>query len=124
MSGNRDTAERVEQRKEHGAWVRLLGPGEAITGTYRLPRTALIFTTRRLILVDEGLTGRQVEYLSLPYRAISAFSVESSGQFSPEADLKIWIAGRTGPVERSFSAGVDVYEVQGLLAQYLSGSGV
>ncbi len=109
-------------RKEQGAWARLMGPGEAVTGVHRMGRTTILFTTRRLVLVEEGVTGRQVEYLSFPYRSITGFSVEASGVFSPDADLKIWISGRTAPVERSFGPGVDVYEVQGLLALHCAGA--
>ncbi len=105
-------------RKEQGAWARLLGPGEAVTSVHRLGRTTLLFTTRRMILVEESATGRQVDYLSFPYRSITGFAVEASGVFSDDADLRVWVAGRTAPVEVRFGPGTNVYEVQGLLAQY------
>lgn len=118
IGGSREDPERTILRKEQSAWARLLGQGEQVATVHRMGRSTYIFTTRRLILAEEGRTGRQWEYLSLPYRSISSFSVEATGAFGREADLKIWVVGRTGPVERQFSSDSDVYEVQALLAQH------
>lgn len=118
IGGSREDPERTVLRKEQSAWARLLGQGEQVATVLRMGRSTYIFTTRRLILAEEGRTGRQWEYLSLPYRSISSFSVEATGAFGLEADLKIWVVGRTGPVERQFSSESDVYEVQALLAQH------
>ena len=110
-------------RKEQlSAWSRLLGAGEQVLEVYRLTRCTLVFTNRRLVLVDEAMSGRQVEYTSLPYRSISHSSVEAGGPFSPDADLRLWVAGRSTPIERSFGPDVDVYAVQALLVQYQHGS--
>lgn len=114
----RTDAEQTRHRQEQAEWARLMGAGEQVSSTYRLGRCILLFTNRRLILADESLTGRRVEYSSLPYRSISSFTVDASGPFSAEADLSIWVVGRTAPVERQFAQGVDVYAVQALLAQH------
>lgn len=108
-------------KREQATWARLLGPGEHVTSVHRLGRTTALFTNRRLVFVEEGVTGRSVEYLSVPYRAVTSFAVEASGQFSTDADLRIWVSGRTAPIERAFGQGADVYEVQGLLAQHVAG---
>src|SRR5690606_31942077 len=108
IGGSREDPERTVLRKEQSAWARLLGQGEQVATVLRMGRSTYIFTTRRLILAEEGRTGRQWEYLSLPYRSISSFSVEATGAFGLEADLKIWVVGRTGPVERQFSSESDV----------------
>jgi len=52
----------LEQRRETG--VRgTAGAGEQVHAAYQLVRDALVFTDRRLILVDkQGMTGRKVEY--------------------------------------------------------------
>lgn len=109
-------------RKEHSAWAPLLGGGEQIHSVHRLTRCTIVFTNRRLLIVDEGPTGRSFEYASYPYRQISHFAVEAAGHFAAEADLRIWVSGRSAPVEKAFGAGVDVYEVQALLAQHVATS--
>ena len=123
LSPGRDRTDAGGDRKEQlGAWSRLLGAGEQVLEVYRLTRCAFVFTNRRLVLVDEAMSGRQVEYTSLPYRSISHTSVEAGGPFSPDADLRLWVVGRSTPIERAFGPEVDVYAVQALLVQYQHGS--
>lgn len=121
LSPGRDRTEGAD-RKELGAWSRLLGAGEQVLEVQRLTRCTFVFTNRRLVLVDEAMSGRQVEYTSLPYRSISHLSVEAGGPFSPDADLRLWVVGRSTPLERAFGPDVDVYAVQALVVQYQHGS--
>lgn len=100
---------------------KLLGPDERVELAYRLIRDMIILTDRRVILIDkQGVTGRKTEYHSIPYRAITHFSVESAGHFDLEADLKIWISGLSEPVEKAFGRGVDVYQLQAMLARFIA----
>ncbi len=123
LSPGRDRTDLGGDRKvQLGAWSRLLGAGEQVLEVFRLTRCTFVFTNRRLVLVDEALSGRQVEYTSLPYRSISHSSVEAGGPFSPDADLRLWVAGRSTPIERPFGPDVDVYAVQALIVQYQHGS--
>lgn len=121
LGGSRDDGQASISRREHSLWGRLLAPGEQLQEICRIPRTTLLFTGRRLILVEEALTGRKVEYVSVPYRSITHFAVEASAAFSSDADLRIWISGRTTPLEKTFRGDVDVYAVQAMLAQRLPG---
>jgi hypothetical protein len=121
IGGARDEGPRESSRREHSVWARLMAPGEQVQEVVRLSRTVLVFTGRRLVLVEEAPTGRKVDYVSVPYRSITAFAVEATGIFAADADLRIWVAGRTSPIEKSFTADVDVYAVQALLAAHLSG---
>ncbi len=101
---------------------RLLMSEEHIVRGYRLVRDVFMFTERRLLLVDkQGITGKKIEYMSIPYRAIMRFSVETAGTFDLDAELKIWVSGTPEPVCRNFSKGVDVYQVQSLLAKAVCG---
>ena len=121
LGGSRDDGPTSISRREHSLWGRLLAPGEQLQEICRIPRTTLLFTGRRLILVEEALTGRKVEYVSVPYRSITHFAVEASGAFSSDADLRIWITGRTTPLEKTFGKDIDVYGIQALLARHLTG---
>ena len=114
--------DRKEHLKEHSAWNRLLGAGEQVLEVFRSARCTFVLTNRRLVLVDEALSGRRVEYTSVPYRSISHTSVEATGPFSLDADLRLWIVGRTTAVERQLGPEVDVYALQALLVQYRHGS--
>lgn len=99
----------------------ILAEGEQIVLAYKLVRDVVLLTDRRLVFVDkQGLTGRKTELMSVPYRAISRFSVETQGNFDLEAELKIWVSGADQPLRRTFSKGVDVLALQATLADRLS----
>lgn len=120
MSGVLGNASKSDTDQANQDYARILGSGEQIEHAYQLIRDAILFTNRRLILVDkQGLTGRKVEYLSIPYKSVVRFSVESAGHFDLEAELKIWTSGMATPLEKPFSRAVNIYEVQALLAEYV-----
>jgi hypothetical protein len=84
-------------------FARLLMKDECILCGYRLVRDVFMFTGRRLLLVDkQGLTGKKLEYLSVPYKSITKFSIETAGTFDLDAELKIWVAGSPEPVSQKF----------------------
>lgn len=97
----------------------LLTANEQIELGFKLFRDIFMFTNKRLILVDiQGLTGSKVEYLSLPYKSISRFSIETAGTFDLDAELKIWLSSAQAPaVSKKFNKSVNVYEVQRYLAE-------
>lgn len=102
-------------------YSKLICEGESIELGFKLIRDTFIFTTKRLILIDvQGLTGSKIEYKSLPYKSISRFSLETSGTFDLDAELKIWISSENEPsVSKKFNKSIDVYEVQKYLAAKL-----
>ena len=85
---------------------------------YVLVRDLIVFTEKRLILVDkQGVTGKKTSYKSIPYHSISRFTVESSGHFDLDAELKIWISSALEPAEvLQFKSDNNVFEIQQALA--------
>ena len=120
LLGNAGAVSLDELAKKFG---RLLAEGEEIEMGFKLIRETFIFTNKRLILVDvQGLTGSKIEYQSVSYKSISRFSVETSGTFGLDAELKIWISSEPEPsIKKQFNKSVDVYEVQKVLAHYVMG---
>jgi len=107
--------ESVENTLEHA-----LADDENVEKAFQLMRDLIIFTNRRMILIDrQGMTGRKTEYHSVPYRAVTHFSVESAGTFDLEAELKIWISSTRDPIQKTFSRGQTIFEVQKALATYV-----
>ena len=96
----------------------ILVPGEQVTLAFSLIRDLIVFTEFRLILVDkQGVTGKKTSYKSLPYRSISRFSVETSGHFDLDAELKIWVYSAVEPSEvLQFKSDNSVIEIQQALA--------
>ena len=98
----------------------ILADDEQVERAFRLVRDLLIFTNRRFILVDrQGMTGKKTTYHSIPYRGITNFSVETAGHFDLESELKIWISGTAAPIQRTFTRGSSILEVQKALAMYV-----
>ena len=55
-------------------------------------RDMMLFTTKRLLIVNvKGWSGKKVNYLSVPWRAIQCFAVETAGSFlDMDAEMKLW----------------------------------
>src|SRR5918994_3918247 len=79
----------------------ILLPDEPVEVAFKVVRDLFVFTDRRLVLVDkQSLTGRKVEYLIIPYRAITSYSTENAGTFDMDSELKIWVSGRADPIQK------------------------
>ncbi|KQP42864.1 cytoplasmic protein [Methylobacterium sp. Leaf104] len=95
----------------------ILTEGEPVQVAFRLIRDLIVFTDRRLILVDkQGITGRKVSYLTVPYRAITAFSVETAGSFDLDSELAIWVSGRAEPIRKTLKRGANILGIQQAIA--------
>lgn len=116
--GNAGVVNQEELIKNYG---KLLTDGEEIELGFKLIRDTFIFTSKRLILVDiQGITGSKTEYLSVSYKSISRFSVETAGTFDLEAELKIWVSSEAQPsIVKKFNKSVNVYDVQKVLAHHV-----
>ena len=118
LLGNAGTVNQEELIKNFGI---LLIDGEQIELGFKLIRDTFIFTSKRLIIIDkQGITGSKTEYMSVSYKSISRFSVETAGTFELDAELKIWISGEANPsIRKKFNKSVNVYDVQNVLAHHV-----
>jgi hypothetical protein len=103
-------------------YAQLLAEGETIEVGFAVFRDTFIFTDKRLMIVDiQGMTGKKIEYLSIPYSKITKFSIETSGRFDLDAELKIWVGSDTSPIQKKFNKKVNIYDLQRVLAQFTLG---
>ncbi|MFT5543035.1 MAG: hypothetical protein ACI97K_002435 [Glaciecola sp.] len=94
----------------------ILSQTETVVQAYKMIRDLFVFTDKRLIFIDkQGVTGRKVDYHSIPYRAITQVKVETAGHFDMDCDLKIWVSGQSHPLETKLKSGL-AQEVQKTLA--------
>jgi hypothetical protein len=120
LSGLMGNASEVDAGKLQTEFAQVLGPGERVEKAYQLIRDMLVFTDKRLIFVNkQGLSGSKVEYLSIPYRSIIRFSVETAGTFDLDAELKVWLTGDPAPITLQFNKKLSIYAVQTVLASYV-----
>jgi hypothetical protein len=118
LLGNAGVATPEELNKDYS---KLLTSTETIEVGFKLIRNVFIFTNKRLILIDkQGLTGKKVEYLSIVYKSISRFSIETAGHFDLDAELKIWVSSEVNPsISKRFNKQVNIYDVQKVLAEHV-----
>lgn len=106
-------------RRDYG---HVLLPGENVLAAFKTVRDVVFLSNLRFVLVDvQGLTGKKVEVKSIPYRAITMFSVETAGTFDVDADLRIWISGVPQPVQVGIGRNSDVSGIQQILARHVLG---
>ncbi len=80
---------------------------------YKLIRDLIVFTNRRLILVDkQGVTGKKTEYHSIPYKSITQYSIETAGHFDLDAELKIWVSSMEDPITKEFKGDDSILSIQ------------
>ena len=73
-----DTAELQEELEP------LLIDGEDVVTAFKVVRDLMVFTNLRVIFIDkQGITGRKVDYMTVPYGSIVKFSKEGRGVFRP-----------------------------------------
>jgi len=121
LSGLLSNAGVVDSEELQQEYEPLLADSESIEVGFKVLRDTFIFTTKRLILVDkQGLTGKKIEYLSIPYSKISKFSIETAGRLDLDAELKIWVGSDPEPIAKKFNKKVSVYDLQRVIASHIS----
>lgn len=118
FSGLLGNASQLDVDKVERDLEAILVPNEQVEMASSLVRDLIVFSEKRLILVDkQGMTGKKVSYKSIPYSSISRFSVETSGHFDLDAELKIWISSGVEPAETlQFKSDKSVIQIQKALA--------
>lgn len=97
----------------------VLVENENIEAAFSLFRDKMVFTNKRIIFLDkQNVTGSKKEYLSVPYHAVSVFSVESAGTFDADAEIKLWVR-EIGQITKKVGKNTDTLQIQKILASYI-----
>ena len=97
----------------------LLIPGEQRIAAFKTTRDSVSFTNKRLIAANvQGMTGKKVDFTSLPYNKIQAFSIETAGNFDRDAELELWFSG-LGKVRLEFKASSDIRQLGQMIAGFV-----
>ena len=93
--------------------------GEETISCYKAFRDYIVFTNKRMIVVDvQGLTGKKREFSIFPYSKLQAFSVETAGVIDVDTDVDLIFAG-LGNVHLEFTLGTDVAKLLRLISAYI-----
>ena len=83
-------------------------------------RDTATFTNRRLIVRDaQGLRGKKIETVSIPYSSISMWSTENAGTLDFNAEIQLWT--RAGVMKINVGRGIDVVALDQLIAHSVLG---
>ena len=116
----RGNAREVGAEELHRNLGGILADDEYIDKGFKMVRDLIVFTNKRLILVDkQGVTGKKVEIQSIPYRSVTRFAIETVGTFDLDSEMKIWLSGHSKPIERKLQARADIAGVQRIFATYV-----
>ena len=120
LDGLMGHASEISIEKLQTEYATILTSGEYLEKAFRVVRDMLVFTNKRLILVDkQGLTGSKADYVSIPYKSITRFSKESAGMLDLDAELKIWITGQVEPIRKEFKKDDNINLVYQLLSTHI-----
>lgn len=93
--------------------------GEVLIGVYKGIRDYVVFTNKRLIVVNvQGMTGKKKDFTSLPYSKVQVFSVETSGYFDLDSELEIYFSG-LGKVLLEFTGSSDIVAIGKAIGEYV-----
>ena len=107
----------IKDEKAEKELSKILLDDETIMCAFKSIRDSVVFTSHRIIAVNvQGITGKKIDYTSLPYSKIQAFSTETAGVFDLDGELEIWFSG-LGRVKFEFSRGVDIAMLNKLIAK-------
>jgi len=113
-------ASEVDTEQLESTITPLLIDGERVEHAYKLIRDLIVFTNKRLILVDkQGVTGKKQEILTIPYGSITKFSKENAGRLDRDAEIKVWVRGEGAPLEFQFRKGADLDGIYKVLSAYI-----
>jgi hypothetical protein len=123
-SDNREIDPSEIDRELHTTMPILLD-GEKTLMAFKAGRDVCIFTNIRFMEIDvKGLSGKKIEYNSIPYKSIRAFAVESAGVWDRDNEVKIYTRNRwkMGKTNIDFRKGkADVLQIQKFLSALVIG---
>ncbi|MBO7265278.1 MAG: PH domain-containing protein [Alistipes sp.] len=117
LMGNASAVKVEDLANEFGP---ILIPGEEIESAFVVWRDKWVFTNKRLILLDiQGLTGSKREYMTIPYRSIDRYTIETAGSLDDDCEMKLWIKGMAEPLVKEFKRNTDIKGLQRALSSHV-----
>lgn len=92
---------------------------ESIFAAFKSIRDQVVFTNKRIITANvQGITGSKVDYTSLPYSKIQAFSVESSGTLDLDCEIQVYLS-ELGMAHFEIKGSFDLVRFNKYISQYV-----
>ncbi|GAB1267982.1 PH domain-containing protein [Aurantivibrio infirmus] len=109
----------IEAKDVRDEFHKFLIESEVIIAAFKTVRDQLVFTNKRIIAANvQGITGSKVDYTSLPYSKIQAFSVETSGTFDLDCEIEVYIS-ELGKVKFEVKGSFDLISFNKHVSEYV-----
>lgn len=106
----------TKSQKTYDQIANMLVEDEKVVAMFKSIRDGVVFTSKRVIAINvQGVTGKKIDFTSLPYSKIQAFSVETAGTMDLDSELELWFSG-LGRVKFEFNRDVDIEWMGALIA--------
>lgn len=93
--------------------------GETVSFATKGLRDGAVFTSKRIITVDRvGITGKSVEFTTIPLSSIAAFKIMNSDEFDLDTELTLYGTG-FGKAVMLFTKGFDAKKLSYYLTSAL-----
>lgn len=92
LCGDMRQLDAAETNRKFHEEVQLLQGCETCEMAFKGARDMVLFTTKRMVLIDpQGITGKKIEYKSIPWGCVQAFGLQSPGAFlDKDSEMLIW----------------------------------
>jgi len=125
LGGNqRELDANVVNDELHSA-TRVLLDDEKVLMAFKAGRDISVFTNLRVLTIDvQGLSGKKIEYTSLPYKSIKSWSVETAGVWDQDTELNLYTKNRwhMAKIDMDFRTGkADIQQINRFLSALIVG---
>jgi len=111
--------------KEFHSSTKILLDDEKILMAFKGRRDVSIFTNLRVMTIDiEGLTRSKMLYITIPYRSITSYAVQSAGVWDRDSEIFLYTRNRWYLAKHTMDFRVgrtDVMMIQKLLSGFIAG---
>ena len=67
---------------------------EKVSFAVKTIRDVAIFTDKRILVADkQGITGKKIEYYTIPYKNIVTYAIETAGRLDLDSEIKLVLSG-------------------------------
>lgn len=93
--------------------------GEEVIEVFKTVRDQVVFTNKRVITANvQGITGKKIDYTSIPYSKIQMFSVETSGVIDLDCEIEFFISA-VGRIRFEIKGNFDIVRFNKIISTYV-----
>lgn len=71
-----------------------ISQNERVAFAAKTIRDIAVFTDKRILIADkQGITGKKIEYYTIPYKNIVTYAIETAGRLDLDSEIKLVLSG-------------------------------